>query len=73
MSKKSFIEQCLKGDALPDEIDDFVANWHNDPVAKGTLRDYLGFSLDEYRRWAEQPEVLPIIISARVENTADKT
>ena len=24
----SFIEMCLSGDALPDDIDDFVDKWH---------------------------------------------
>ncbi|MGD0090620.1 MAG: hypothetical protein ABSE73_11935 [Planctomycetota bacterium] len=62
---KSFIEQCLAGEVLPEAIDEFVAKWHNDSNAKESLRDYLGFSGEEYKLWAEQPEALEYILLAR--------
>ena len=68
MSNKTYIEQCLAGDVLVEDIDDFVASWHNDPVAQGSLRDNLGFSKEEYKLWAEKPEALPFIILAHKNN-----
>ena len=64
MSNKTYIEQCIAGDVLVEEIDDFVSNWHNNPAAQGSLRDNLGFSKEEYKLWAEKPEALQYIILA---------
>uniref|UniRef100_Q07KR6 Uncharacterized protein n=1 Tax=Rhodopseudomonas palustris (strain BisA53) TaxID=316055 RepID=Q07KR6_RHOP5 len=62
----SFIELCLAGNALIDEVDDFVDRWHSAPSAT-SLRDYLGMSEAEYSLWINDPDVLPYVILSRKE------
>ena len=59
----NFIEQCLAGRALPEDIDDFVDSWH-DGDSKLSLHRHLGMSKSEYSLWVADPEVLPYIINA---------
>jgi hypothetical protein len=62
----TFVENCLSGDALADDIDDYVDLWHEgggDPGA--SLAQFLGFRDMEYRLWAEKPHLLPFILYAR--------
>ena len=68
MSNKTYMEQCLAGEVLYEEIDDFVKKWHLDKNAKGSLGEYLGFSHEEYKLWAEQPNSLRFIIFAHKSN-----
>lgn len=61
----TFISQCLAGDVLIDEIDDFVDQWHNgesDPNLE--LHEFLGMTWNEYTLWVTQPSVLPFILKA---------
>lgn len=37
----------------PDEIDDLVDKWHEDPTITVSLRDYLRMTEEEYQRWLE--------------------
>jgi len=61
---KTFVDCCLEGNALLDEVDDYVDLWHtieqNIP-----LHEFLGLSWDEYAAWVGNPSVLPFIISSR--------
>lgn len=59
----NFIEKCLVGLALPDDIDDFVDSWH-DGDSKLPLHRYLGMSKTEYSLWVDNPDVLPFVINA---------
>lgn len=61
----SFIDLCLSGDVLEDEIDEFVDSWHEDEDTDIELHEYLGMNWDEYSLWATKPSVLPFILSAR--------
>lgn len=62
----NFIELCLKGHVLADEIDDFVQDWHDGKAgAEQDLHDYLGMSWGEYSVWATNPSMLSYILSAR--------
>lgn len=65
----NFIEQCLNGDVLEDEIDDFIDKWHDNDEIDVELHDYLGMSWDEYSVWATRPSILPFILSARKRGT----
>lgn len=49
----NFIEMCIAGLALPEQVDDRVDDWHNDtePGDGIALRDYLGMSKEEYAAW----------------------
>ncbi|MFA6201636.1 MAG: hypothetical protein WC710_00445 [Gallionella sp.] len=62
----NFVTYCLSGEALLDDIDDYVDAWHE---TKGEipLHRYLGMSKSEYALWVTDPDVLPFIISAHRE------
>ncbi|WP_018620102.1 hypothetical protein [Spirosoma luteum] len=60
----NFIQDCLVGDALPDEIDDYIDQWH-DGDFEIPLHAYLGMSWDEYAIWIESPNSLVYIVAAR--------
>jgi hypothetical protein len=62
----NFVQKCLAGEALAEDIDDYVDRWHNgegDPEA--SLAGFLGFTDEEYKLWAEKPSSLPFILNAR--------
>lgn len=59
----NFIEKCLEGRALPDEIDDFVDSWHEEDTDE-PLYHFLGMTKREYSLWVADPDVLPYIINA---------
>lgn len=65
----SFIDLCLSGDVLEDEIDSFVDSWHEDEETTLELYEYLGMSWEEYSVWATRPSVLPFILSAKNNGT----
>lgn len=65
----SFIDLCLGGDVLEDEIDEFIDKWHEDEETTLELHDYLGMSWEEYSVWATRPSILPFILSAKRNGT----
>jgi hypothetical protein len=66
----NFIDLCLGGDVLVDEIDDFVEKWHESEDSTQELHEYLGMSWEEYSVWATRPSILPFILSARKNGTS---
>jgi len=60
----NFIELCLAGEVLEDEIDDFVERWHEGDSEETSLHDFLGMDWDEYSLWATNPSILKFILSA---------
>jgi hypothetical protein len=64
--KRTFVDLCLAGEALLEEIDDFVDVWHDAPRGRA-LHEYLGMTGDEYSLWLRSPDTLPYIIKARYE------
>ncbi len=69
----NFIDLCLQGDVLEDEIDDFVDQWHEDEDTTQELHEYLGMTWEEYSAWATKPSILPFILSARKKGTTFDT
>ena len=63
-SPKTFVDLYLDGEAIPEEIDDFVDQWH-DSNAVATLAEFLGFRDEEYAVWVEHPQSLSVILFAR--------
>lgn len=59
----SFIEKCVRGDALLEEIDEFVEKWHSSDSAL-PLHKFLGMTKSEYSLWVADPAVLPFIVTA---------
>jgi hypothetical protein len=61
----SFIEACLQGDVLEEEIDQFVEAWHEGREGSDvTLHEYLGMEWSEYQLWSTTPSVLPFVLAA---------
>lgn len=63
----NFIADCLAGDALLEDIDDYVERWHNSEINL-SMQDYLGMTEPEYGAWVMDPECLPWIVMARRQN-----
>jgi hypothetical protein len=63
----TFVEKCIRGKVLLEEIDDFVDRWHEGKY-KGKLHDFLGMTWKEYSLWVVDPEALPFIITAHREH-----
>ena len=62
----NFIDQCLSGEVLLDEIEDFIDKWHEGEEGEALeLHEYLGMSWEEYELWGTMPSVLSFIIAAR--------
>ena len=62
-----FIDLCLQGHALLDEIDDYIDQWHGSD-SELDLPEYLGMTSGEYAAWIEEPKSLRFILYARNEN-----
>lgn len=61
----TFVELCLKGEALEEEIDQFVEAWHEGrQCADLALHEYLGMRWEEYQVWSTTPSVLPFVLAA---------
>ena len=66
-SEKTFVAKCLDGEALLEDIDDYVDLWHEGAGNPGeSLSGFLGLTDDEYKLWAEKPSFLPFIFDAKV-------
>lgn len=64
----SFFDLYSRGEASPDDVDDFVDRWHDDqePWARNLeLHEYLGMTHEEYEVWLCDPLALPSILQAR--------
>jgi hypothetical protein len=60
----SFIEKCLSREATPQDIDDFIDQWHENP-GEQQLHDFLGMTRNEYALWIANAAILPTILSIR--------
>lgn len=63
-SERTFLDLRLAGDARPDEIDDFVDQWHEAPGGR-PLHEHLGMTGEEYSLWLRVPDALAFIVEAR--------
>ena len=59
----NFIEMCMTGETRPDDIDNFVDEWH-EGHCNLPIYDYLGMTHDEYFSWVKDPDVLQQIVDA---------
>lgn len=64
---KTFVDECLKGNVSPDEVDDFIDMWHASKEARTPLRVFLGFTIKEYARWCGDPNSLQDILNSRLQ------
>jgi hypothetical protein len=61
---QTYIDLCLSGKALADDIHDSVSQWHEGTDTR-PLHAYLGFTEDEYAVWVERPQAHKFILYAR--------
>jgi hypothetical protein len=61
---EKFIDLCLSGDVLTEEIDDFVDKWHESDSDE-SLEDFLGLTAREYELWVKNPKFLDYIVYLR--------
>lgn len=65
MSELKFLDACLEGDALIEDIDDYIDQWHEGD-SKEELHDFLGFTQDEYELWLHNNDsIINSILFAR--------
>lgn len=60
--EKTFVSRCARGEVLPDEIDDFIDEWHEGGY-DAKLHEFLGMTWNEYSAWVANPEELRCIIA----------
>jgi hypothetical protein len=66
--RETFFDLYARGDALEEEVDDYVDRWHEEMVGRpdpASLGEYLGLTEEEYRVWAADGTALPRILRAR--------
>jgi hypothetical protein len=63
----NFIQDCLAGRVLLDDIDDYVEKWHEGGTNM-PIEEFLGMTPTDYRVWAKNPDMLGIIIAAHKQN-----
>ncbi|NYT41540.1 hypothetical protein HZY97_12280 [Sphingomonas sp. R-74633] len=59
------MELAIDGYREPDEIDDFVSDWHKGGSGL-KLHDFLGLTHEEYTLWVAEPDLIALIVGARV-------
>ena len=62
----NFIIDCINGDALTSEVDDYIDKWHDDE-RKLSLYDFLGMTKKEYTLFVEDENYLGKIIAAHMQ------
>jgi len=66
MLDNNFIDLCIQGEALINDIDDYIAEWHKGKT-KVNLQEYLGMNKEEYNSWLLDDTVINYIIRAHKE------
>lgn len=59
----TFLELCLDGKARPEDIDDFVSQWHDAETEK-SVSSYLGLTKAEYALWMRNSDSIHIIVES---------
>ncbi|MHB9028766.1 MAG: hypothetical protein ACYC9O_08355 [Candidatus Latescibacterota bacterium] len=66
-TRKTFIELCISGKASPDDIYQFIREWHESDSTE-PLEKYLGMSFEDYALWVKDPKLLKYIVIAHKKN-----
>ncbi|UVI31010.1 hypothetical protein [Paenibacillus spongiae] len=64
MSKLKYMEACFAGEALQEEIEDYIEEWHESNSTE-EVYEYLGMTEEEYAIWVENDSMLRTIFHAR--------
>ena len=63
---RTFVEQYLANEVGLDSLDDFIDEWHNNPVTGMHLHEYLGLTWEEYQEFIMKPDILKTLLRERV-------
>lgn len=66
---KSFVDKCLGGEALLEDIETYIADWHSG-TGQQRLSEFLGMTQKEYASWVRDPHILASLIMARTQKRA---
>lgn len=61
----NFIKDCINGDALLSEIDDYITRWH-ESNSEESLHHFLGMTVKEYALFVEDESYLGAIVNAHM-------
>ena len=70
--RSNFIKDCINGDALLQDIDDYIDKWHDSEIDE-PLFSYLGMSKKEYALFVEDENYLASIVTAHKEDVDIET
>ena len=62
-----FIKDCINGDALLTEIDNYIDNWHNSDI-EIPIHTFLGMNKKEYDLFVENETYLATIVTSHKNN-----
>ncbi|MFS0864918.1 hypothetical protein [Fredinandcohnia sp. 179-A 10B2 NHS] len=64
MSNMKFMDACMQGEALLEDIEEYVEEWHEGD-SEEEIYEYLGMTFEEYAIWVENDSMLKTIFYAR--------
>jgi hypothetical protein len=67
-----FIDHIRRKDVFPSAINDFVDMWHAGETGVAELRDFFGFTQEEYSRWVEHPGGLTKLLTKKTMEYEDR-
>jgi hypothetical protein len=69
---KTFMESVIMGEAVLNDIHDFIDEWHDSADDKRTLPQFLGLTDVQYAAWVENPRCLASLVRSRRFKKSDK-
>lgn len=58
----TFMDDLRAGKVSPEDVDDYIDDWHEGEQSHRHLEDYLGMSIPLYQAWVVYPGVLRLFI-----------
>jgi len=66
--QNDFVTLCALNLAKPEEIDDFIHDWHTFPQVQGLpIEKHLGMTWEQYAEWVKDPDTIYTIVLKRAE------
>lgn len=71
---KSFFEKCVDGEAQPDQIDQYIEDWHYDRLEDKTLslKKFLGIDDIEYNMFLVHPKTFDVYLKLKIQKVRDE-
>lgn len=68
----TFVELCMKGQKKPEDIDDFIEEWHASPENGVSLREAIGVPIEIYSEFMMRSSALDKYIMRRISQEKKK-